>query len=324
MRKVLLVAAILGMLVAAAGCKSGPKVPVVGILAFGPDPAVDIAVKGVKDGLKEQGYEDGRNIRVIYQDGQGDMATLQAIAQKYVADKVDIIVPMTTPSLVATAKIVQGTDRIVVFTEVYDPYHAGVAVSPREHPANLVGVASPPPIEATIGMIQELMPNAKRIGTIYNPSEANSQVGVDRMRAEVARRGLQLVERTVAGSSDVQQAAKSLVGQADAIFISGDNTVQLAFDAVVGVAESARIPTFCSDPEWVKRGAVIGLGPGFYEAGKAAAVMIAQILKGADPAQMEIQNLEKYQLVVNPQAGVRQGLTLPEAFVATADQVIKE
>jgi putative ABC transport system substrate-binding protein len=326
MNKVFWTAIVCGLLLALVGCAgaagAGPKIPAVGIVAFAPDPTNDETVRGLKDGLKELGFEDGRQVRVVYQDAQGDVPTLQTIARKYVADKVNVIVPLTTPGLVATAKIVQGTDRVVVFTQVYDPYAAGVAVSPREHPANLIGVASPPPIEATIALIQRVLPNARRIGTIYNPAEANSVIGVERMRAETARLGLELVERTIAGSAEVQQAAKSLVGQADVFFITGDNTVQVSFDAVVGVAEDAHIPVFCNDPTWSERGAVVALGPDFYQAGKMAAALIAQILKGTDPATMEIQRQDSTQLVINLKAAESQGVTLPQEIIDQAAQVI--
>jgi putative ABC transport system substrate-binding protein len=307
-----------------AGCGGSPQqLPVIGLISFAPDPSTDRTVQGVKDGLEEAGYKDGENIRFTYNDAQGDFATIQTIAQKYVADKVDIIVPMTTPCLIATANVVEGTERIVVFAEVYDPYAAGVAVSPTEHPPNLVGVASPPPVAPILDLIARLMPEAQRIGVIYNPGEANAVSAVERIRAGTAERGMELVERTVAGSSEVQQAAQSLVGRIDAFFITGDNTVQVSFDAVVGAAEAGGIPVFVNDSAWVERGAVVGMGPNFYEVGRAAARMIAEILQGDDPAAMEIQELDVQRMIVNLDAAQRQGITLPQELIEQAVEVIQ-
>jgi len=321
LKQVLLLLLVVGLV---AGCGGdSQQAPVIGLISFAPDPSTDRTVQGVKDGLKEAGYEEGEDIRFVYNDAQGDFATIQTIAQKYVADKVDIIVPMTTPCLMATANVVQGTDRIVVFTEVYDPYAAGVAVSPTEHPPNLVGVASPPPVDPILDIMAQLMPEARRIGIIYNPGEANAVSAVGRIRAGTAERGMELVERTVAGSSEVQQAAQSLVGRIDAFFITGDNTVQVSFDAVVGTAEAGGIPIFVNDSAWVERGAMVGMGPNFYEAGRAAAKLIVQILQGADPAEMEIQELDVQRMIVNLDAAQRQGITLPQELIEQADQVLQ-
>ena len=321
LRQVLLLLLVVGLVV---GCGGGSQqVPVVGILSFGPDPATERAVRGIKEGLKELGYEEGENIHFEYNDAQGEPATIQPIVQKYVADKVDIIAPLTTPCLIATANIVEGTDRIVVFTEVYDPYAAGVAISPTEHPPNLVGVASPPPVDPVLNIMAQLMPEARRIGTIYNAGEPNAVSAVTRIRAGTAERGLELVERTVASSSEVHQAAQSLVGRVDAFLITGDNTVSMSFEAVVGTAEAAGIPVFVNDSAWVERGAMVGFGPDFYEAGRAAAKMIAEILEGADPAEMEIQELDVQRMIVNLDAAQRQGITLPQELIEQAVEVIQ-
>jgi putative tryptophan/tyrosine transport system substrate-binding protein len=299
------------------------RTPTVGFVIFAPDPATDRAIQGVKDGLKEQGYEEGKNIRFESNDAQADMPTLQSIGQKYIGENVDIIVPLTTPSLVATANVVKGTDHKVVFTEVYDPYAAGVAVSPKEHPRNLSGVASPPPVGAILDLIKELTPRARKIGTIYNPAEANSVSSTRRLREAVAPRGFTLVERTVAGSNEVQQAAQSLVGQVDTICIVGDNTVQVSLDAVVKAADAARLPIYVADPPWVERGPLAAVGPDFYDAGRAAAGMIARVLKGADLATMEIQTVDTPELVLNRKAAAKLGITLPQAVVSRAKKVLE-
>jgi putative ABC transport system substrate-binding protein len=306
------------------GCgHSAGQMPTVGFVIFAPDPATDLAIEGVKDGLKEQGYEEGKNIRLESNDAQGDMPTLQSIGQKYVATNVDVIVPLTTPCLVATANVVKNRDQKVVFTEVYDPYAAGVATSPREHPRNLTGVASPPPVGAILDLIAEIAPQARKIGTIYNPAEANSVSSMKRLRDAVAPRGLTLVERTVAGSSEVQQAAQSLVGQVDTICIVGDNTVQVSLESVVKTADAARLPIFLADPTWVDRGALAAVGPNFYDAGRAAAGMIAKALKGADLATMEIQTVDTPELVLNRKVAAKLGITLPQAVVSRAKKVLE-
>jgi putative ABC transport system substrate-binding protein len=312
------------VLASTVGCgRSARRLPTLGFVIFAPDPATDLTIQGVKEGLKAQGYEEGKNIRMEFGDAQGDMPTLQSIVRQHLSTNVDVIVPLTTPSLMATANVVKGTDRRVVFTEVYDPYAAGVAVSPKDHQLNLTGVASPPPIGPVLDLIAELVKGARRIGTIYNAGEANSVSAIKRLRDATATRGLTLVERTVAGSSEVQQAAQSLVGQVDVICICGDNTVGIALEAVVKTADAARLPVIVADPAWVHRGPLAGIGPDFYQAGRAAAGMIGKVLKGADPTTMEIQKVDTPELFVNRKAAEKLGITLPQAVVKRAKKVLE-
>ncbi|MFN3648950.1 MAG: ABC transporter substrate-binding protein [Armatimonadota bacterium] len=308
------------------GCSGGGSagdLPKVGVVAYGPDPTTDITVEGLKEGLRAAGFEPGKAVQVEYQDAQGDQSLIPQIVQKYVSEGVRVIVPMTTPCLVATANALKNSDQPVVFTEVFNPYAAGVARSSTDHPANLTGVASPPPAKELLDLILELQPQAKTIGTIYNAGEANSVSAVERLREAAAAGGLKLVERTVAGSIEVQQAAQSLVEEVAAVCIPGDNTVQAALDALVGPAQKARVPVVAGNPAWIEQGMLACLGPDFRNAGKEAGEMVAAVLNGESPAGMPIRETEKQELLLNRKVATALGIAFSEALAARADRVIE-
>jgi putative tryptophan/tyrosine transport system substrate-binding protein len=299
----------------------GPKVPTVGLLYFGPDPLTERSIRGIRDGLREAGFEDGKGVRIVTTDAQGDMSLIQPSAKRYVAQGVDVMVPLGSPVLVGAANAAKGTGQKIVFAQVFNPYATGVAKSPTDHPPNLTCVASPPPIGGVLDLMRELIPRLSRVGTLYNPGEPNSAFALEVGRREAQKRGLTLVERTVSSSGEVQQAAQSLAGQAQAIVVFGDHTVFSAFESVGAVAAGQRMPLFTAIP-MAGRGSVADLGPDFYESGRIAGGMIARVLRGARPADMNIQEVRAQYLSVDLGAAAKQGLKIPEPVVARAKQVL--
>jgi putative tryptophan/tyrosine transport system substrate-binding protein len=210
----------------------------------------------------------------------------------------------------------------VVFTMVYDPYVAGVAKSPTDHPANVTGVASPPPFGRILDLIARVAPGARRVGVIYHDGEPNSVFSLEHTRREATRRGMAVVARTVTGAGDVQQAAQSLVGSADVIAIIGSNTVGSAIEAVVGVGNASHIPVITSNPVWHTRGAAANLGPDYYHSGRAAGKLAARILRGESPAKIPIQQVTVPSLSFNLPAAARQGAAIPPALIDSAGAMV--
>jgi putative tryptophan/tyrosine transport system substrate-binding protein len=305
-----------------AACGRGDRLPTVGLVYFQPDPIVDRAVQGVKDGLRESGFREGEGYRLEVTSAQGDMGAIPATARSLVARDVDVIVSLTTPVLVGTVSAVRGSRVPVVFTMVYDPYVAGVAKSPTDHPANVTGVASPPPFGRILDLIRRVVPGARRVGVIYNDGEPNSVFSLEHTRREATRRGMVVVARTVTGAGEVQQAAQSLVGAADVIAIIGSNTVGSAIEAVVGVGSASRIPVITSNPVWHTRGAAVNLGPDYYHSGRAAGKLAARILRGESPAKIPIQQVTVPGLSLNLPAAAKQGAVIPPDLIDSAGAAV--
>lgn len=308
-------------LLAMASLSQAAEPRVVAITQIVEHPALDSVHQGVKDELAERGYKEGDNLKLMHESAQGNAAIASQIARKFIGDKPDVIVAIATPSAQTVAAAARNIP--VVFAAVTDPVGAKLVESAEAPGANITGVSDMLPIDKHLDMLQRIMPNAKRIGTVYNPGEANAVTLVELLEERMKIRGLTLVKGAATKTSEVLGAARSLVGKADAIYLTTDNTVISAAEAVISVGERADIPVFAADTATVARGAVAAMGFDYYDHGRQAGVMVARILEGEKPVDMPVETMEKVNLFVNPEAGERMGITLSEDVIADAQKVIK-
>ncbi len=291
----------------------------IGITQIVEHPALDAARQGFIDELAAFGYDEGR---VIYdmQNAQGDFATAQAIAEKFVQGSVDLILAIATPTAQATANVTQ--DIPILITAVTDPVAAGLVESIEVPGTNVTGTSDLTPVAKQLELLKTIAPQAKRVGVLYNPGEANSLVQLDLAREAAAKLGLSLVEIPVDNSSSVYQSAQSAVGRVDVLYVPTDNTVVSALESVVIVAENAKLPLIVGETDSVRRGALATISIDYYNLGRQTGRMALEILeKGADPAVMPIQYLEDVELVLNLGAARRMGVELPAELVAEAGQI---
>ncbi|MBR9869629.1 MAG: ABC transporter substrate-binding protein [Gammaproteobacteria bacterium] len=307
-------------LLAAASLVQAEDTRVVAITQIVEHPALDAAHQGVKDELAEQGYIDGKNLRLMHESAQGNSAIATQIARKFVGESPDVIVAIATPSAQTVAAAARKTP--VVFSAVTDPVAAKLVKSWEAPGANITGVSDMLPIEKHIDLLQRIMPDAKKIGTVYNPGEANAVALIELLEERLEARGLELVKGAATKTSEVLGAARSLVGKADAIYLTTDNTVISAAEAVVSVGERSNIPVFAADTATVARGAVAALGFDYYKHGRQTGAMVVRILEGAETATMPVETMEELDLFVNPAAGERMGLTLSEDLIKDAKEVV--
>jgi putative ABC transport system substrate-binding protein len=286
-------------------------------------PALNETRRGFLDGLKQAGFVEGQNLTVLYQNAQGDVGNARNIAEKFLADGVDVLTPCTTPNVQAAVRVAKGGKTPVVFACVTDPVAAGILESvTRPSGTNVTGVYNPLPIGELFDLFLRIQPGMKTAGTIYNASEGNSQVINRQAKAEAERRGLRWVEVTIAGSADVRTAAESLIGKVDALIVGQDNTVASAFEAVVKVAQEHQLPLFSMDTQAPARGAIASLAASNYEQGVLwAKELVAPVLLGADPATMTPVRPRVFDLQVNVQAASAAKLTIPTDIVDRATKV---
>jgi len=307
-------------LLAAASLVQADDARVVAITQIVEHPALDAAHQGVKDELAEHGYIDGENLRLMHESAQGNSAIATQIARKFVGESPDVIVAIATPSAQTVAAAARKTP--VVFSAVTDPVVAKLVKSWEAPGANITGVSDMLPIEKHIDLLQRVIPDAKKIGTVYNPGEANAVALIELLEERLAARGLELVKGAATKTSEVLGAARSLVGKADAIYLTTDNTVISAAEAVVSVGERSNIPVFAADTATVARGAVAALGFDYYKHGRQTGAMVVRILEGAETATMPVETMEELDLFVNPAAGERMGLTLSDDLIKDAKEVV--
>jgi len=288
-----------------------------GLVYFAPEAGADLCIKGIFDGLSQLGFQEGKNLEVRRSHAQGEIANIPSLLQNYDNQDVDLILTMTTPCLTSACNTVRK--KPVVFTYVYDPIAAGAGKSRTDHVAHVTGVGSFPPVADTIGVIEQLVPAVKSVGTLYNSSEANSRKVISVARELFTKRGIKLEEVTVTGTSEVAQAAQVLAGRnIQALWITGDNTALQAFDAIAKVSIDRRLPLINNDPEFVDRGVLACVGLGWYPAGQAAAKLAARVLLGQKPQHLPIEEVAVKQLVLNHAVAKKLGVRLPSNLVKEA------
>ncbi len=309
------------MLLAAAGLAQAGELKSVAITQIVEHPALDAVYQGVRDELAEEGFSEGDNLTIMHESAQGNSAIASQIARKFVGEGPDVIVAIATPSAQTMAAAARNIP--VVFSAVTDPLGAKLVQSLEKPGANITGVTDMLPIERHIDLLERVVPDAKTIGTVYNPGEANAVALVELLEASLEARGLKLTKAAATKTSEVLGAARSLVGKADAIYLTTDNTVISAAEAVVSVGERAKIPVFAADTATVSRGAVAALGFDYYDLGRQTGGMVARILTGANPADMAVESVDTLNLFVNPAAAERMGITLSQDVLDDAQEIVK-
>ncbi len=318
-----MVNALVGTLALAAVC-SAPAFAAdktVLVTAIVEHPALDAVRDGVKDELKDEGFEVGKNLKWEYQSAQGNTGTAAQIARKFIGDKPDAIVAIATPSAQA---VVAATKSIpVVYSGVTDPVAAQLVKDWKASGTNVTGVSDLLELEKQVDLIKRVVPNVKRVGMVYNPGEANSAVVVKALKELLGKSGISLVEAAAPRSVDVGSAAKSLIGKVDVIYTNTDNNVVSAYEALVKVGNDAKIPLVASDTDSVKRGAIAALGVNYYDLGRQTGKVVARILKGEKPGDIASATSSKLELFVNTTAAQKQGVTLSADLIKSAKTVIK-
>jgi putative ABC transport system substrate-binding protein len=319
LRNLMLAVALLALLAGTAQAKT----PVIAVNQFVEHPALDATLKGIQDDLKENNV--AAEFKVF--NAQGSMPTANLIATKIADVSPDLVVAIATPSAQASASLAAKNDKMgavpLVFTAITDPVLAGL-VKDLGHPGGMTtGVSNQMPADKPVSMLQRLMPKLKTLGIIYNAGEMNSVSNVKRIKAAAAAVGIEVVDATVANSSEVTAAAQSLVGKVDAAFVPTDNTVVSNFEAAVKVCRTAKLPLFCMDIDSVKRGAIAAIAFDYYEHGKQTGAMVRRILAGAKPADMPVEFQKKLNFAVNPKSAESMGFTLSEEIIKSADKIVE-
>ncbi|MBN3569663.1 ABC transporter substrate-binding protein [Burkholderia cenocepacia] len=290
------------------------------VLSIVDHPALDAIRDGVRAELKAEGYGDDK-LKWEYQSAQGNTGTAAQIARKFVGDKPDVIVAIATP---AAQSVVAATKSVpVVYSGVTDPVAAQLVKGWGPSGTNVTGVSDKLPLDRQVALIKRVVPNAKTVGMVYNPGEANSVVVVKELKEILAKQGMTLKEAAAPRTVDIGPAAKSLIGKVDVIYTNTDNNVVSAYEALVKVANEAKIPLVAGDTDSVKRGGIAALGINYGDLGRQTGKVVARILKGEKPGAIASETSSNLELFVNTGAAAKQGVTLSPDLVKEAKTVIK-
>lgn len=272
----------------------------IGILQFIEHDCLDMARSGFVDELANQGYQDGKNVVIDYQNAQGDQSVCNSIANHFVgaSNKKDLILAIATPAAQSIANLTKDIPTLI--TAVTDPVSCGLAKSVENPGGNITGTSDMVAVGKQIDLIKKLNPNAKKIGVLYCSSEANSKVQAQTATDEAAKLGLKARDYTVSSSSELQQMVEYMCSEVDVIFVPTDNLVVSCMPLVSKVATANKIPIICSESASVKNGALATYGIDFYELGRMTARQAVRILKDeAQPQNMAIEYMKEPKLVIN-------------------------
>jgi len=288
-------------------------------------PALDANLQGFIDQLTAEGFIEGVDIEYDICNAEGDMSLAATIAQKFVSEKVDLILAIATPTAQASVKAIEGTTIPVVFGSVTDPVDAALVDSWDKPGGQVTGISDWADVGTQIQLVLDIVPSVKKLGTVYNAGEPNSVVQIKELKKAAPALGItEIVEATAATTADVMAAAQSLTGRVDAIWVPTDNTAVSAFEAIVKVCEDNTIPLFAADTATVERGAIGTPGLDYYQLGIECGKLAARILNGENPGDIAVKKCPMTDLFLNPAAAERLGVTIPQSVLDKATEIVTE
>jgi putative tryptophan/tyrosine transport system substrate-binding protein len=280
---------------------------------------------GLLKGLKDLGYEEGKNLKVDFKSAQANFGTAQQIARQFVGDHPDVIVPITTPVSQAVVAAAKDSDIPVVFSTVTDPLAAKIVAKDDKPGGNVTGVADPIPIQEMMDVVKEAVPNLKKLGLVYDPSLPNSISSVKQIKDVLGKMGIETVDSAAMGLNNVPAAGQALAGKVDAIFVPNDTTVYAVFESLVKVTQDAKIPLFSAERRSVQRGAIATIGLDFVQMGKVTARLVDKVFKGEKAGDIDVVDMTKepgaLALYINKEAAEKIGLKLPPDMLKRAAEV---
>lgn len=276
-----------------------PKNIEIGVTQIMEHPALDSARVGFEKALKDNGYGD---VKIDYQNAQGDFGTAQMIANSFVQSKKDLIYAISTPSAQAAYNVTKEIP--ILITAVTDVKAAGLVGE------NITGTSDATSIYKQLETITKILPKAKKVGIIYNTSEQNSQVQVANAKEESKKLGLEIVEVGVTNVNDMAMGLDSLLDKVDVLYTPTDNLVVSATPLVLDKANRKNVPVVGCIEDQVAQGALITDTIDYEKLGYQTGEMALRVLKGEDPKNMPVETLKNTQLIVNKKAAEKYGIDL--------------
>ena len=304
-----------------AGTDTTTEMKTVAITAIVEHPALDAVRKGVIDELNDAGFKDGENLKVNFQSAQGNTATAGQIAKQFVADNSDVIIAIGTPSAQSVAAATSSIP--LVFSAVTDPVEAKLVSKLDGSGTNVTGGSDALPYEPQIDLMRQIIPSLKNVGYVYSPGEVNSTIILKNLKEKLTPLGIKVHEAPAQRSTDIAMAARSLEGKVDMIYTSTDNNVVSAYESLYQAAKESKIPLIASDTSSVERGAIAALGVNYYDLGRETGKIVVRILNGENAGAIPVDTPKVLDLYVSPKHAKEQGITLPQAVIDKAKEVVE-
>ena len=300
--------------------KNEKKVAKVGVLQFVSHPSLDLIYKGIQDGLAEEGYKDDQ-VKIDFMNSEGDQSKVATMSKQLVANGNDLVVGIATPAAQGLASATK--DLPVIMAAITDPIGANLVKDLKKPGGNITGVSDHNPAQQQVELIKALTPNVKTIGALYSSSEDNSKTQVEEFKAFAEKAGLTVETFAVPSTNEIASTVNVMTSKVDAIWVPIDNTIASAFSTVVSSNQSAKKPIYPSATAMVEAGGLASVVVDQHDLGVATGKMIAQVLKGAKPADTPVNVFSTGKSVINKKLAQELGITIPESVLKEAGQVIE-
>ena len=319
---VLTFCAVLFALSFSADAQQSNKVYSIGVIyPGGPFSAV---VEGLRDGLKELGYEDGKQIRLEIRDTKGELNAVKEAVKAFERDKVNLIYTVATSITVAAKESTSASP--IVFAVAGDPVRNGLIQSFAKPGGRLTGVyyltgdLTPKRLE----ILKEILPKLRKAVTFYNP---NNPVSADaaRLGREAAQQmKIQLIERHATSVDELRQGFQNIkTGEADAYFSVSDAMITSQAPMIIQVSLAKKLPTMFQEQSLVVAGGLASYGQNFREVGRMSAKYVQKVLTGSPPKDLRVETADKFEMAINLKTAKQIGLTIPPTVLYQADRIIK-
>ncbi len=296
---------------------SGEKTYTVGVVQLVQHEALDAATKGFTDALKEA---LGDKVNVVVKNASGDSNTCGTIVNGFLADNVDLIMANATPALQAAAS---ATSTVPILGTSVTDYATALEIADWTGTVggNISGTSDLAPLDQQVAMLQELFPNAKKVGMLFCSSEPNSKYQVDEVTKLLSNAGITCTEFAFTDSNDVSSVTQKACDASDVLFIPTDNTAASNTEAIANVVLASNTPVIAGESGLCKGCGVATLSIDYYELGKITGQMAAKILTGeADVSTMPIQFAPSVTKQANMANCQKLGITVPADYTALATE----
>lgn len=287
----------------------GEKKYKIGVVQVMDHPSLNTIRDSFTQKLEELGYKNGENCEIEYKSAGGDATAQNSIIQSFAGNEKDLIVAIATPTAQAAASV---ADKIpVIFSAVSDPIGAGLVESLDAPGGNITGTSDEIQVELILDLARKYNPELKKLGVIYNTSEANSVSNIAKAKAYCLANEIEIIETAVTNTSEVQQAAQVLCAKVDAVFAPNDNTVASAMAVLANAGIEAKVPVYTGADSMVNDGGFATVGINYEDLGAETAAMADQVLKGKKAGEIPVKVFnENLQTIVNEETAEKLGLEI--------------
>lgn len=290
----------------------------IGLLQYMDQPALKQIQKGVYAGLKESGYTVGKNLKVDYQNAQGNQSNLKTMSEKFENEGVDLSIGITTPASISLANTNSTTP--ILMSGVTDPRSASLVQNLKHPEKNITGVSDQAPLEEQLELIQKLMPNLKTLGIIYTSSDNSAITQFKKFKQLVSKTGIKLKAYSISNSNDLNQVSQNMVQNVDAVFVPTDNTIAGAMSTLVKNANAANVPIFPTVDSMVKDGGIATYSVNQYQLGVLTGKMAARVINGEKISQTPIEFIKHGDLTINLKQAQKLGIKIPKDLMQEAQK----